>query len=93
MTFRCIVPNGTIGVEWLINETSASSQEGLVERGIKYNDTLMISKDTRFSVIGIEARAENNGTKLECIAFNSDLGTKSQIVFLYVQGTCLNVYI
>ena len=87
MTFRCIVPNETIRVEWKINETSASTLEGLLERGITYSDTLMTSNDRRFSIIRIEARAKYNGTKLQCVAFTSDSGNKSQIVLLLVQGT------
>ena len=87
MTFRCIVPNDIIRVEWMINGISASTEDGLLERGITYNDTLRTNNGTRFSIIRIEARAENNGTKLQCAALTSDSGNRSQIVLLLVQGT------
>lgn len=86
MEFKCFVANDTVGVEWRINGSSASTLTGLEEQGIVYNDTLMTINDAQFAVIRIEPRTENNGTQLECIALTSGSGKRSGIVFLHIQG-------
>ena len=79
--FRCVFPNETFSVEWVIN----GRRVGAVgeERGI----TEQIRDGDLADTVVVEARAENDNITLECLTFFLDaLPAYSEEILLYIQG-------
>ena len=95
MEFRCIVPNDTDQIGWLINGTSASliAEDVLANRGIDIKLALIRGTNTSFGLLSIQARAVNDNTTLWCrIITSSDQVARSEEVLLQVQGKYVNIF-
>ena len=81
MEFRCVVPNETRFVEWVINGEpldTIGEERGITER-FRVGDMS--------HVVTVEARAENDNITLECLAiFRDTAPASSGEIMLHIQG-------
>ena len=79
--FRCVVPNETFSVEWVINGEHLNIVGE--ERGI----IAQFHEGDMTYVVTVEARSENDDITLECLAvFLNALPARSEEILLHIQG-------
>ena len=89
--FTCTVPmtSRIRSIEWDIDGTPLSTlgKDVLMDRGIISDRTSMRENHTIFAVVGVQSKAQNHNTTLECVVVMvSSQPVKSEEILLNVQG-------
>ena len=81
--FTCEAVGGTLA--WIVNGTQQEVHPAEIRRDLVVSETI-IDDDTTLGTLTITARAEYNGTRVQCAVFTFGGSDQSEIATLRIQG-------
>ena len=84
--FTCETVGGVIA--WIVNETQREVHPAEIRRDLVVSETIIDGGTSTLETLIIPARAEYNGTRVQCAVFTFSRSVQSENATMTIQGIC-----